>query len=465
MNTYSGTDLLRLGCPQGRLVGELLAIVNDGHHDQDDVRRLIADNAPPPALPLRASAAPCDFYIDAASEQERANVAAVRATMDAVLRTPVAVKGLIMPDACPTGSTGTIPVGGVVTLDNAIAPGMHSADICCSVMMSVFDDADPGALLDTVGALTHFGPGGRGADAWAGPDLHEDLAGTNRFLHGQQMAQAMTDHFGTQGDGNHFVFVGTLASTGQAALVTHHGSRKPGALLYKAGMKLAETCRRTLSPETLKQNAWIPADSEDGIAYWEALQAIREWTRRNHLAIHDRTRASGGWALRDRVFNEHNFVFRQGNLFHHAKGATPLEPSMVPGSDGRMLVPLNMASPVLVIRGAERQGFAPHGAGRNMSRTCYKRQLEADGVSEAEALMEQTAGIDARWHSGRPDVSELPGAYKDAAAVQEQMQRFGLADVVDRVMPYGSIMAGDWEHDAPWVKKRCDRTTARRAAR
>ena len=36
-------------------------------------------------------------------------------------------------------------------------------------------------------------------------------------------------HFGTQGDGNHFFFVGRIASTGETALVTHHGSRKPGA--------------------------------------------------------------------------------------------------------------------------------------------------------------------------------------------------------------------------------------------
>ena len=56
------------------------------------------------------------------------------------------------------------------------------------------------------------------------------------------------EHHGTQGDGNHFFYVGRMASSGAIALVTHHGSRKPGAMLYKAGMERAEQTRRTLSP-------------------------------------------------------------------------------------------------------------------------------------------------------------------------------------------------------------------------
>ena len=28
------------------------------------------------------------------------------------------------------------------------------------------------------------------------------------------------------------------------------------------------------------------------------------------------------------------------------------------------------------------------------------------------------------------------------------------ADIVDEVIPYGCIMAGDWQKDAPWRKKR-----------
>jgi hypothetical protein len=36
-------------------------------------------------------------------------------------------------------------------------------------------------------------------------------------------------------------------------LVTHHGSRAPGAALYDKGMKVANRFRQEISPETLKK--------------------------------------------------------------------------------------------------------------------------------------------------------------------------------------------------------------------
>jgi hypothetical protein len=74
-----------------------------------------------------------------------------------------------MPDACPAGPPGTIPVGGVVASE-AIHPGMHSADICCSMAISVLSGVRLADLLDAVQAVTHFGPGGRprGPEAAAG---------------------------------------------------------------------------------------------------------------------------------------------------------------------------------------------------------------------------------------------------------------------------------------------------------
>ncbi|MDT9702579.1 hypothetical protein, partial [Streptomyces sp. P17] len=70
--------------------------------------------------------------------------------MDELMRTPTIVRGAVMPDACPSGSApGTIPVGGVVATRDAIHPGFHSADICCSMAVSFFeDDMNPSALLD-----------------------------------------------------------------------------------------------------------------------------------------------------------------------------------------------------------------------------------------------------------------------------------------------------------------------------
>jgi len=113
-----------------------------------------------------------------------------------------------------------------------------------------------------------------------------------------------------------------------------------------------------------------------------------------------------------------------------------------------------MSEPVLIASGknADRGlGFAPHGAGRNFSRSQHKRQVE--GTNE-EIFARETHGLDVRFYSGEIDVSELPSAYKNADEVQRQMQHFGLADVADRVLPHGCIMAGDWQKNAPWKKRK-----------
>jgi hypothetical protein len=58
---------------------------------------------------------------------------------------------------------------------------------------------------------------------------------------------------------------------------------------------------------------------------------------------------------------------------------------------------------------------------------------------------QETAGIDCRFYSGVPDLSELPSGYKNAAEVRRQIDRFGLAEGVDEVLPYGCIMGGEFE--------------------
>jgi tRNA-splicing ligase RtcB (3'-phosphate/5'-hydroxy nucleic acid ligase) len=431
--------------------------------DEAAVRAEVDRFAPaplPPAVGLRARGAIVHrMNIRAENAHDAANIASVETHMAELMRVPTITAGSVMPDACPSGSApGTIPVGGVIAAKDAIHPGMHSADICCSMAMSVFGDVNPTAVLDAGMKLSHFGGGGRPySHDLRPPDALMAEFKDNKFL--ATTTEAAVKHFATQGDGNHFFFVGRVASTGQVALVTHHGSRRPGALLYKAGMDMAESYRKRISPETPAHNAWIPFETDDGRAYWSALQLIRRWTKKNHFAIHDVVARHLGLKVKHRFWNEHNFVFRKSDgLFYHAKGATPAWADFAADSSGLTLIPLNMAAPILITRGRDADnglGFAPHGAGRNFSRSAYMRQHAAK--TEAQMVAEQTAGIDARFFCGIPDVSELPGAYKSADSVRRQIDEFGLAEVVDTIEPIGSIMAGDWQRDAPWRKKKAAR--------
>ena len=450
----TGKDLIAMGYVQGAWFGPALAEANATGLEGDALRTFLDARAPAPKIPLQ-DAVPYQLNIEAEAEEEVSNVEAVTRTMDRLMRTPTVVGGSVMPDACPAGPDGTIPVGGVAVTRNAIHPGFHSADICCSVMVSEIKGVAPKELLDAVHQVTHFGPGGRanGRRFTASLRLLDEFR-ENDFLKDTKIVQAAQEHMGTQGDGNHFAFVGRSEASGNACLVTHHGSRGPGAGLYKLGMKVAEKTRRLLSPETQKQNAWIVADSPEGVAYWDALQLIRRWTKANHNAIHQAALEVAKGDLVRRFWNEHNFVFRDGDLFYHAKGATPVDNAFLPDTDGVQIVPLNMGAPILLVQGERHEGnlgFAPHGAGRNMSRSAHKRSL-AERTDE-EIFAEETAGLDARFWCGRIDISELPSAYKRPEAVRAQMKAYNLAEVVDEITPYGSIMAGDWEFNAPWKRR------------
>lgn len=453
----TGKDLLDLGFKSGKWFKDALAYINDHGLEGAPMLAYLDTVKPPAELPLLAAPAPFFENIRADSAVEQQNIDQVRQSMALLMRTPTVVTGAVMPDACPAGPLSTIPVGGVVVARQAIHPGMHSADICCSVMLTNLGKIDPKTVLDVAQQVTHFGPGGRLPERqYALPAALRAEFAANPFLNSAKTLSLAQEHLGTQGDGNHFLYVGTSAATGDTVLVTHHGSRGVGARLYTEGMKVAERFRQQLSPVTAPANAWLPADSPEGEAYWAALQLVRQWTKLNHLCLHDDIAQRLQAAVQQRFWNEHNFVFRAGDLYYHAKGATPLDPQFMPDITGPRIIPLNMAEPILIVEGdttAHNLGFAPHGAGRNLSRTRHKYS-KADKTRE-EWFAEETQGIDARFFFNEIDISELPSAYKNAAEVKRQIAEFKLARTVDEIRPYGCIMAGDWEKNAPWrVKKR-----------
>ena len=448
----TGKTLIDLGYKPAKWFGEAIEEANKKNLEGDDLKAFIDEIKPPPPIKPQ-SGLKYHKNIRAEHDEEISNVQQVFETMDKLMKTPTIVNGSVMPDACPTGEKGQIPVGGVVGAKNAIHPSMHSADICCSVMMTNFGMIDPKTVLDFAHQTTHFGGGGRDEFSELPKELVDRIK-ANPFLNDKKSIYLSTNHLGTQGDGNHFLFIGKSEKTGETIMVTHHGSRGFGAYLYKKGMKVAEQFRKEISPKTLKRNAWIPFDTQEGKDYWEALQIVREWTKLNHTTIHNETVKKVGVEPLLQFWNEHNFVFKEDDIFYHAKGATPLDDKFVPDSyEGLRLIPLNMSEPVLIVKGQTTEtnlGFAPHGAGRNISRSAHIRKNE--GKTFEQIFQDETKGLDIRFFSGNIDISELPTAYKNAKNVQAQMKEFGLGEVVDRILPFGCIMAGDWQIDAPWKK-------------
>ena len=452
----NGNALIKLGYKPSKWFRDAILFANENNLEGIELENYLKSVSPKPVIEIEPYNYPVPYIrnIVADTEEETSNIKDVFHTMDELMKTPTIINGCIMPDACPTGEKGQIPVGGVVVTKNAIHPSMHSADICCSVMATNFGNVDPKKVLDMAHSVTHFGFGGR-KDVFDFPnDLLEKIK-NNKFLNSEKSILLAKTHLGTQGDGNHFLSVGTSKNTGSTMMVTHHGSRGFGAHLYKQGMIVAEKFRKEISPKTLPRNAWIPYDTDEGRSYWEALQIVREWTKLNHGVLSALTADKARVGVYNCFWNEHNFVFKDENdLFYHAKGATPLDDKFVPDSfHGLRLIPLNMSEPILIVKGNTTEnnlGFAPHGAGRNMSRSQHKRNNSHK--TNEELFQEETKGLDVRFFSNIVDVSELPSAYKNAENVKNQMIQFGLGEVMDEILPYGCIMAGHFEQH--WRKKK-----------
>jgi tRNA-splicing ligase RtcB (3'-phosphate/5'-hydroxy nucleic acid ligase) len=392
----TGDDIKALGFKQGKWFKDAISYANAHLLTGEDLLQYL-NSVSPKHLDLHLEHAPFIQNIRAENPEEQTNVDNVAYTMKSILHTPTLISGAVMPDACPTGP-GQIPVGGVVVAKNAIHPSFHSADICCSVMMTNLGKIDAKSVLDAAHSVTHFGGGGRNEFSILPNDLEDEMR-QNEFLRSADMIKLSRYHMGTQGDGNHFLYVGTSKASGDTVMVTHHGSRGLGASLYKKGMQIAEKFRREISPKTLPYCAWIPYNSTEGVAYWQALQIVRKWTKLNHETIHNATIEKLKIQALLRFWNEHNFIFKDEDLFYHAKGATPLDDKFVPDStDGLRLIPLNMREPILVVKGkttATNLGFAPHGAGRNVSRGAHKKSKADRSLNEV--FNAETKGIDVRF--------------------------------------------------------------------
>ncbi|MGE9266722.1 MAG: RtcB family protein [Verrucomicrobiales bacterium] len=424
------------------------------------------------ALRMRDEPAPLALAIRAETPTEEKNLQRVLARMDELLRCPVISSGALMPDACPAGSeSASMPVGSVITAENALIPAAHSADICCSLRASFYhSELSIDEELDALAKATRFGPGPR-PDPPTHPVTEEEVW-KNPFLKGlQEKARA---HLADQGDGNHFASLGEvdhlpalvekLSSLGYPelarqlhdsgheqlrVLVTHHGSRALGAAVFARGLDAAIKQTRRHARDIPDAAAWLYADSPEGENYWQALQYIARWTRANHDCIHDGFLDKVGSRNIARLGNEHNFVWKRDRNYLHGKGATPAwhDP------EGRPLlgfIPLNMVEPILLVAGGNQEtfsSFAPHGAGRNLSRRAllktYRNKLgdlSADKVTHA--IAEATAGLSLRWYLGQADLSETPVAYKNAETVTAQIREFALAENLAKISPRGCLMAG-----------------------
>lgn len=353
------------------------------------------------------------------------------------MRLPSAVRGALMPDAHMGYG---LPIGGVLATEGTVVPYAVGVDIACRMKLSVFD-IEPSALLSerdrfekTLLRETVFGAGGT-LHRNERPD-HEvlDIAHWSDLPLLRELREKAAAQLGTSGSGNHFVEFGVLtlgkpdlgleAGT-YLALMSHSGSRGPGATIAGHFTKRARELHRDLPPE-LSHLAWLDLDSDDGREYWNAMNLMGEYASASHAVIHERVRRALRGSIVAGVENHHNFAWLEEHdgrtLVVHRKGATPA------GKGVLGVIPGSMASPAFVVRGKGSEASlqsASHGAGRVMSRKAAKKQFTWAQVrphlEEANVRL-LAAGID-----------ENPFVYKDIHDVMRQQQ--DLVEIVARFDP------------------------------
>ena len=285
----------------------------------------------------------------------------------------------------------------------------------------------------------------------------------NRFL--AMTTDAASKHFGTQGDGNHFFYVGRVASTGQVALVTHHGSRKPGALLYKAGMDLAESHRRAPVAGDAGAQCLDPLrDRRRAGLLGRRCSSSAPGPRRTTSPSTTRSRTHLGAKVKDRFWNEHNFVFRKSDgLFYHAKGATPAwsdfarrlerahaDPAQHGRADPDRARPRCRERPRLraARRGPQLQPLGLHAPARRQDRgSRWWRSRPRASTRASSAASPTCPSCPAPTRMPRPCAGRSPSSAWPRSSTPSS--------------PIGCIMAGDWQRDAPWRKKKAGRAKQR----
>lgn len=373
------------------------------------------------------SAAPYEIW------GENLDPAAVR-QMDDACALPISIRGALMADAHKGYG---LPIGGVLAVRNAVIPYAVGVDIACRVKMSVLDirfdwyEAHQERFEIALEQETRFGVGA----SFRRPRTHRVMDEDWFFC---STMGALKDtawrQLGTSGSGNHFAEFGSLVLDRETlglqpgrylALLTHSGSRGPGAAIAKHYSTLAKRLHPEL-PKYLNNLAWLDLDRPEGLEYWKSMELMGRYASANHDIIHQRVLKHLGAVSVLTLENHHNFAWKMQcgdeEVIVHRKGATPADKGVIG------VIPGSMATPAFVVRGRGNRlslNSAAHGAGRSMSRNAALKRFQwqdLDRLLTEKGVTLISAGLD-----------EVPMAYKDIFDVMEQQK--DLVDVVARFDP------------------------------
>ncbi len=307
--------------------------------------------------------------------------------------------------------------------------------------------------------------------------LHIESGGALPGRHAAVPSRAIDrgrDQLGTLGGGNHFIELqrvdhvadpGIAAAwglfEGQLVVMIHSGSRGLGHEVGGVFMReAAELCRRERLPMPNQELAYMPAGSEQGKRYIDAMHAAANYAFANRQLMAQLARRSirqlfgAGLELPTVYDVAHNITkqerHQRKDLWVHRKGATRAFPGKLlagtpfEATGQPVLIPGSMGTSSYLLVGVET-GFESlysvnHGAGRRMSRTAASgvgrrgKTVMAAAISDLE-FRQSMQGVYLLCEDRRSIKEEAPAAYKDIDQVVETVAGAGLARIVARMKP------------------------------
>jgi len=360
--------------------------------------------------------------------------------LEIALRLPVAIGGAVMPDMHIGYS---LPIGGVVSLDNAISPAFVGYDISCMVMLTIFEPTEKfGAqalndeeirkqYLEWVLSSTSFGLGAASLGE-EHPVLEDSLWKEIKYL--KSIKSLAVNQIGSSGAGNHFAdIVSGSYNDGSGdfvGLITHSGSRGAG---NKVGHFYAQIAENETSPgfEFPSGYGWLGLETEEGQEYLHAMNLMGDYALANHQLIHARFANKSGLEPAVNVWNRHNFAWIQadGSVLHR-KGATPAELGQIG------IIPGTCGTDSFLVSGKgniDSYQSASHGAGRITSRRLARKQFNPGTFNR---YMHERA---ITHHGIAPD--ESVSAYKNINEVMDAQS--DLVEIVATLRPRVVVMGGE----------------------
>ena len=340
-----------------------------------------------------------------------------------------------------------MPIGGVVSLEDAVCPNAVGVDIGCGMLAiktNLTEIPKRSVLEKIVGEIRVRVP--RGKNWHKTPVETEFFDQVHWYEEGSASAPICFDELdnarlqlGTLGGGNHFIEI-QYGDDGHVWFMIHSGSRNLGKKVADFYIEKArELCKRWYYNDIVKNDlAFIPREEELFSQYWAEMNLCLAFAEQNRAKIAHSVKCAIRKYIPEMVpFHgisiHHNYAAFEHHygkdVIVHRKGATLAREGVlgiIPGSQGSFSY---------IVKGKGNEASlcsCSHGAGRKMSRMKAKQTLELSKVQEEMENKGIVHGI-----SNVNDLDEAPGAYKDIDVVMEEQK--DLVEIITKLRPLAVV--------------------------